>query len=183
MSLFTYLIVCTLFSLTDNVVSPYPQYSLEIDKCVYKTYRYDEERDEHVFTVEQGGRFLLKLELSDYPRDSTKYLHALSCKDDTMLCGVSCSAFAYDLNMVDIQIVTKKHDNTYMMKCKSNVAVVTASFRFRLIVEGTCIAFKICNVKFYVTGKISRETFFLLNFFQVSSFHVCGWLSKSLQNL
>ena len=91
-----------LFSLTDSVVSPYPQYSLEIDKCVYKTYRYDEEREEHVFTVEQGGRFLLKLELSDYPRDSIQYRHALSCKDDTMLCGVSCSAFAYDVNMVDI---------------------------------------------------------------------------------
>ena len=86
--------------------------------------------------MQHGCRFFLKLDFSDYPRDCIKYEVDLFGEEDTMLRGVSRNVFKWDVDMVDIQIVTKQHENTYLLQCRSNVAVMEASFPFKLIVEG-----------------------------------------------
>ena len=105
---------------------------------MYKSYRYDEKSGKHVFTVQHGCRFFLKLDFSDYPRERLTYEVFLNVEEDQILYGVSLHGFKYDVDVVDIQIVTKRHENSYILQCKNNhIAVMQAKFRFKLIVEGT----------------------------------------------
>ena len=111
----------TSFLFFSDVVSPYPQYSFDKDNCVYKTYTQDEETGEHIFTIQHGDRFLLKLDFSDYPRDSPQYRVFLYREGETPLHGVSRNAFYWDVDTVDIQIVTKQHESSYVLRCKSSI--------------------------------------------------------------
>ena len=123
--------------ISDVGISPYPQYTLNKEKSMYKSHRYDEKLGKHIFTVQHGCRFFLKLDFSDYPREYLTYEVLLGAEEDTMLRGVSRNGFKYDVDMVDIQIVTKQHENSYTLLCKNNhIAVMEAKFRFKLIVEG-----------------------------------------------
>jgi hypothetical protein len=122
--------------ISDAGISPYPQYTLNKGGCVYQSYSYDKKKGGHVFRVLHGHRFFLKLDFCDYPRESIEYDVDLYAEKDNQMQGVSKNAFKYDVDMIDIQIATKQHENFYILVCRSNVAIEEARFQFRLIVEG-----------------------------------------------
>ena len=102
------------------------------EKCLCKSYTYDREAKEHVFTAEQGSHFHLKLDISGNPSGSQKC--SLQKLGEEKLQGVARAAFKYDVDLVDIQIVSKQHEDSYIIKAFSKDG--EATLQFRLIVEG-----------------------------------------------
>ena len=86
-----YLII--FLSLVSAISSPY--YFVVKDKCLCKSYSYDREAKEHVFTVEQGSHFLLTLDISGNPAGSQKC--TLQKLGPEKLQGLASAAFKYDV--------------------------------------------------------------------------------------
>ena len=120
-----------IFFLTGSAISS-PYYSVVKDKSIYKSYTYDREAKEHVFTVEKDSHFHLKLDISGNPAGSEKC--SLQKLGEEKLKGVALAAFKYDVDLVDIQIVSKQHEDSYVIKAFSKDG--EAMLQFRLIVEG-----------------------------------------------
>ena len=105
------------------------------EQCICKSYAYIDEVDEHYFVAEQGNRFYLKLDVTgDPPNPPDNYKVVLHKLENTRLTGVTKNSLKCDYDSVDIQIVTKQHEDTYTLIYTNSYG--EASLRFRLMVDG-----------------------------------------------
>ena len=103
---------------------------MDIGRCVYTSYYYDNSTNEHVFTVEQGRPFFLKLNLSANPPPSNVNLYEKGQK----LQSVAGGTINLQTDSVGIQTATKSHEGSYTIK--SSTIAGEGSLRFRIQVEG-----------------------------------------------
>ncbi len=124
-----------------------PHYYVDTDNCLYKSYTYDHKAKEHVFTTQLGSHFHLKLEISGNPSGSKKC--SLQKLGPEKLQGVALASLKYDVDLVDILIVSKQHEDSYIIKAFSSDG--EATLQFRIIVEGIhCIH----NNMLYIAGNL-----------------------------
>jgi hypothetical protein len=112
-----------------------PHYYVDTDNCLYKSYTYDHKAKEHVFTTQLGSHFHLKLEISGNPSGSKKC--TLQKLGPDKLQGVAKASLKYDVDLVDILIISKQHEDSYVIKAFSSDG--EATLQFRIIVEGIII--------------------------------------------
>ena len=113
-----------------------PYYSVDIDNCVCKSHCYVYEVNQHFFQIERGSRFYLKLDLYGVPRPlSPDYKVTLTRDKTTQLQGVASTALIYDIELIDVQIATRQHEDCYTITASTEAGL--ASLRFVLLVEGT----------------------------------------------
>ena len=120
------------FSILDSLQRG-PHYSVDIGRCVYTSYFYDNATNEHVFTVEQGCRFFLKLNLSANPPPTSD--DVILDRIGQTLQGVPHNSIRFQIDSVDIQMVTIQHDGSYILR--SSTSAGEASIQFRIQVQGT----------------------------------------------
>ena len=106
-----------------------PVYSIDSGSSVYTSHKY--KHNEHIFTVEQGTQFYLKLNLNAYPRpkDADLYMdgHLVPyTPQGTIDCGV---------DYMEIQHVN--HSDAGKYKISSRNRAGEGHFSFRLKVKGT----------------------------------------------
>lgn len=112
---------------------------MDEEKCVCKSYTYVGEVDEHFFVVEHGNRFYLKLNLTgDSPSPPDNYRVVLHKTGTEELMGITYNTLKCDADSVDIQIVSKQHEDSYTLKYSNSFG--ETSLQFRLIVEGKCVS-------------------------------------------
>ena len=105
---------------------------MDIGKCVYTSHYYDHTTNEHVFTVEQGRPFFLKLNLSANPPPSNANVSLYA--DGRKLPRVAGGTINLQPDSVGIQRATKSDEGSYTIK--SSTTAGEGSLRFRIQVEG-----------------------------------------------
>ena len=106
-----------------------PVYSIDFGSSVYTSHKY--KHNEHIFTVEQGTQFYLKLNLNAYPMPTDEDLYkdghlVPSSPQGTIYCGVDY-----------MQIHRVNHSQAGKYKISSRNRAGEGHISFRLKVKGT----------------------------------------------
>ena len=104
-----------------------PVYNIDFNNSVYT--HYVVQNDQHVFIVEQGARFVLKLTLSANPMPTSSNLY----KNGQLLHRSPLGTIYLSLDTVSIQTVQNSHDGNYMITCSNIMGEGRLSFQIRVV--------------------------------------------------
>ena len=97
----------------------------------YTSYAF--ENNQHVFTVEQGTRFYLKLKLSANPWPSSNNLS----KNGTVLQSSPWGNITLDVDSITIPSVQSSDAANYTISCSNSMGVERYSFRLKVVGKTT----------------------------------------------
>ena len=112
-----------------------PEYT-GVDRGASKYVSYAFENNQHVFTVEQGTRFYLKLNLSANPPPNSRDLYENGRALPPAVPGLAQRVINLNNDSINIQSVQAADAANYTISCSNSMG--EAQFSFRLKVVGKC---------------------------------------------